>query len=52
MPWEEDPLKTITNEGQLNSYKHYGFWQPMDTIRERTILEDLHASHKAPWVKW
>lgn len=52
MPWEEDPLKTITNEKQLNSYKHHGFWQPMDTIRERTILEDLHSSDKAPWVKW
>ena len=39
MPWEEDPLKTITNEKQLNSYKHHGFWQPMDTIRKEQFLK-------------
>ena len=35
MPWEDEPLKKITEENQLNSYKHYGFWQPMDTIKRK-----------------
>ncbi|MDA9174221.1 glucose-1-phosphate cytidylyltransferase [Gammaproteobacteria bacterium] len=52
MPWEDEPLKRITNENQLNSYKHYGFWQPMDTIREKSILEEMYQSGTAPWVTW
>ena len=52
MPWEDEPLKKITNENQLNSFKHYGFWQPMDTIREKSILEEMYKSGAAPWVKW
>ena len=52
MPWEDEPLKKITNENQLNSFKHYGFWQPMDTIREKSILEEMYKSGTAPWVKW
>ena len=52
MPWEDEPLKTITNENQLNAYKHHGFWQPMDTIREKSILEHLYQNGGAPWVKW
>ena len=52
MPWEDEPLKTITNENQLNSYKHHGFWQPMDTVREKSILEEMFQNGEAPWVKW
>ena len=52
MPWEDEPLKKITNDNQLNAYKHEGFWQPMDTIREKVILEELYKSGRAPWVKW
>jgi glucose-1-phosphate cytidylyltransferase len=52
MPWEDEPLKRITNENQLNSFKHYGFWQPMDTIREKSILEEMYQSGTAPWVTW
>ena len=52
MPWEDEQLKKITNENQLNSFKHYGFWQPMDTIREKSILEEMYKSGTAPWVKW
>lgn len=52
MPWEDEPLKKITNDNQLNAYKHEGFWQPMDTIREKVILEELYQSGRAPWVKW
>lgn len=52
MPWEDEPLKKITEENQLNSYKHYGFWQPMDTIREKEILNNLYMDNKAPWKSW
>lgn len=52
MPWEDVPLKTIAEECELNSYKHYGFWQPMDTIREKEILNNLYKTNKAPWKTW
>ena len=52
MPWEDEPLKTITKENQLNAYKHYGFWQPMDTIREKEILNNLYNANNAPWKSW
>ena len=52
MPWEDEPLKTITKENQLNAYKHYGFWQPMDTIREKEILNNVYNANNAPWKSW
>jgi glucose-1-phosphate cytidylyltransferase len=52
MPWEDIPLKTITLEKQLNCSKHEGFWQPMDTLREKGILNDLYAEDRAPWKIW
>lgn len=52
MPWEDEPLKTITKENQLNAYKHYGFWQPMDTIREKEVLNQLYKNDQAPWKTW
>ena len=50
--WEQDCLPRIAAEGQLNAYHHSGFWQPMDTLRERRNLEELWASGKAPWKVW
>jgi glucose-1-phosphate cytidylyltransferase len=38
--------------GQLSAYRHYGFWQPMDTLREKMMLEDLWQSGRAPWRQW
>jgi glucose-1-phosphate cytidylyltransferase len=52
MPWEQEPLKTLATEGQLNAYIHEGFWQPMDTLRERNVLETLWKSGNAPWKVW
>ena len=52
MPWEDEPLKNITKERQLNCYKHDGFWQPMDTIREKSILNQLYLNGEAPWKIW
>jgi glucose-1-phosphate cytidylyltransferase len=49
---EREPLEKLASEGQLMSYVHTGFWQCMDNIKEKTILEKLLASHQAPWMKW
>ena len=50
--WEKGPLEALAAQGQLAAYIHDGFWQPMDTLREKTLLEDLWASGKAPWKVW
>ena len=50
--WERDCLPVIAEAGQLNAYEHQGFWQPMDTLRDRQQLEELWASGKAPWKCW
>jgi glucose-1-phosphate cytidylyltransferase len=51
-PWEEEPLQMLANQGQLMAYEHRGFWQPMDTLRDKNLLEDLWQSGKAPWKVW
>jgi len=50
--FEKEPLETLAREGQLVAYKHRGFWQPMDTLRDKTQLEALWRSGKAPWKVW
>ena len=50
--WEKEPLKQLAQEGELSAFLHYGFWQPMDTLRDRVHLEELWASEKAPWKVW
>ena len=50
--WESTPLERIAAEGQLRAFEHRGFWQPMDTLRDRNMLETLWASGKAPWKVW
>ncbi len=52
MPWEGDPLSSLAADGQLSAYQHSGFWQPMDTLREKNYLEQLWADGKAPWRVW
>ena len=52
MPLEADPLKRLVAENQLSGYVHKGFWQCMDTLREKQKLEELWASGKAPWKVW
>jgi glucose-1-phosphate cytidylyltransferase len=49
---EREPLARLAREGQLMAYRHEGFWQPMDTLREKQILEDLWNEGKAPWKVW
>ena len=50
--FERAPLEKLAKEGQLHAYKHDGFWQPMDTLRDKIQLTDLWKSGKAPWKKW
>ena len=50
--WEQEPLQELAKKSELMAFYHDGFWQPMDTLREKNILEDLWASDKALWKKW
>ena len=50
--WEEEPLRKLSSAGELAAYKHYGFWQPCDTLRDKRILEGLWDNNKAPWKIW
>jgi glucose-1-phosphate cytidylyltransferase len=50
--WEGKPLETLAALGELRAFEHKGFWQPMDTLRDKTNLEQLWSSDKAPWKTW
>jgi len=50
--WERGPLETLAENGELAAYQHRGFWQPMDTLRDKMYLEDLWQSGQAPWKVW
>lgn len=50
--WERTPMENLAKDGQLAAFPHAGFWQPMDTLREKQLLEDLWHSGKAPWKVW
>jgi glucose-1-phosphate cytidylyltransferase len=50
--WEVEPLGSLASDGELMAFEHRGFWQPMDTLREKNLLEELWLSGKAPWKCW
>jgi glucose-1-phosphate cytidylyltransferase len=50
--WERAPMQRLANEGQMAAFLHRGFWQPMDTLRDRTYLEELWGGARAPWKVW
>ncbi len=50
--WEQFPLNQLAEDNQLMAYEHHGFWQPMDTLRDKNHLEELWSSGKAPWKNW
>jgi glucose-1-phosphate cytidylyltransferase len=50
--WEREPMEGLARDGQLSAYAHNGFWQPMDTLRDKTRLEELWHSGQAPWKVW
>jgi glucose-1-phosphate cytidylyltransferase len=50
--WEQEPLKSLAKDGSLMAFKHEGFWQPMDTLRDKIYLQNLWDKGKAPWKTW
>jgi glucose-1-phosphate cytidylyltransferase len=50
--WEDEPLKLLASQGELNAFKHFGYWQPMDTLRDKKVLEEQWINGKAPWKMW
>jgi len=50
--WEQEPMRDLAEEGMLSAFKHHGYWQNMDTLHDRNILEELWQSGKAPWKLW
>jgi glucose-1-phosphate cytidylyltransferase len=50
--WEQGPMEALARDGELSAYRHTGFWQPMDTLRDKIRLEELWASGAAPWKVW
>ncbi len=50
--WEKEPLEKLAEIGQLSAFKHFGFWHPMDTLRDKQVLEGLWDAKKAPWKNW
>ena len=50
--WEQEPLRNLTKDRQLNAYYHQGFWQAMDTLRDKKYLDDLWVNDRAPWKTW
>lgn len=50
--WEREPMERLAREGQLSAYIHQGFWEPMDTLRDKRHLEELWQSKRAPWKVW
>ena len=50
--WEQHPMETLASKGQMSAFEHNGFWQPMDTLRDKNHLEELWSSQTAPWKTW
>jgi glucose-1-phosphate cytidylyltransferase len=50
--WEQDPMENLAHDGKLSAYRHTGFWHPMDTLRDKKILEAMFYNGKAPWMVW
>ncbi|MBW4889895.1 glucose-1-phosphate cytidylyltransferase [Mucilaginibacter sp. HMF5004] len=50
--WEQGPMESIARDGQMNAYKHNGFWRPMDTLKDKHDLNDMWAENNAPWKIW
>jgi glucose-1-phosphate cytidylyltransferase len=50
--WEKEPMESLANDGEFSAYFHRGFWQPLDTLRDKTLLEELWSRGKAPWKVW
>ena len=52
IPWEGAPMERLVKAGELGAFRHYGFWQPMDTLRDKNQLEQMWSDGRAPWRRW
>ncbi len=50
--WEQEPMEHLAQDGELSAYRHTGFWHPMDTLRDKKVLENLYQKEEAPWKTW
>ena len=50
--WEQGPMEVLAQQGEISAYKHDDFWQPMDTLRDKNLLDELWSTNKAPWKMW
>ena len=50
--WEKEPLNALVSEGEVSAYRHEGFWQPMDTLRDKNMLDNHWKTGRAPWKRW
>ena len=50
--WEGAPLVSLAQDGEMMAFEHHGFWQPMDTLRDKNLLEELWTLGNAPWKSW
>jgi glucose-1-phosphate cytidylyltransferase len=50
--WERGPMDELAKQGELMAYRHHGFWHPMDTLRDKTVLNEMWASQQAEWKIW
>lgn len=50
--WEREPMEALASKGELHAFRHDGFWQPMDTLRDKRHLEELWTAGRAPWKVW
>jgi len=50
--WEQEPMRELAHKGELQAYKHSGYWQPMDSLRDKNVLEEAWATGNAPWKTW
>jgi glucose-1-phosphate cytidylyltransferase len=50
--WEQAPMQTLARQGEISAFEHNGFWQPMDTLRDKNYLEELWTAGNAPWKMW
>jgi len=50
--WEQGPLEKLAKDGEMIAFEHHGFWQPMDTLRDKNYLESLWSTNQAPWKQW
>ena len=50
--WEREPMESLAKDKSLAAFRHYGFWHPMDTLRDKNVLEEMWISGKAPWMVW